>query len=147
MLPERIWSWAQFSTDNHEMAFDVGFHAAFQKSTAYLKWGDEQIYFPQDSFRTKQTKWGSWRLFWRYPTQVQFSAVDATGKYEIELEWNVTETSTLWKYPLIVFEQACRFEGALREYDAANPGSGKMLEAIKTDGFCEFTDRWIGGSS
>ncbi len=145
MLPERIWSWAQFSTPDHEIAFDVGFHAAFQKSTAYFRWQDKDIYFPQDRFQTTQSDWASWRVFWTYPKQVAFTAVDATGQYQIELTWTVTQTSVLWKYPLLVFEQACDFTGRLSEYDMETGKPGKELLAISTPGFCEFTDRWIGG--
>ncbi len=144
MLPERIWSWSQFSTDDHRMAFDIGFHAAFQKSTAYMMWDDKNLYFPQDNFKTQQSDWEAWRLFWKYPTKVQFSSVDSTGQYELKLIWDVTQTSTLWKYPLIVFEQACQFKGELCTYDANNPGGGTVLETIDTEGFCEYTDRWVG---
>ncbi|THH37029.1 hypothetical protein E4Z66_08810 [Aliishimia ponticola] len=147
MLPERIWSWAQFSTDDHHTAFDIGFHAAFQKSTAYLKLGDKDIFFPQDNFQSKQSDWDHWRVFWSYPKHVDFQAVDGTGQYELQLSWQVTDTSVLWKYPLIVFEQGCHFTGTLREVDPGNPGGGKVLEQIDTKGFCEYTDRWVGGGS
>ena len=145
MLPERIWSWAQFSTPDHQMAFDVGFHAAFQKSTAYLRWSGKDIYFPQDGFRTTQTEWESWWHFWDYPMKASLEAVDASGEYLLKLDWHVTATSTLWKYPLIVFEQACDFSGELLSRDPKTGAPGALLANISTPGFCEYTDRWIGG--
>ncbi|WP_157019044.1 DUF2804 family protein [Mesorhizobium xinjiangense] len=145
MLPERIWSWAQFSTPDHTVAFDVGFHAAFQKSTAYLRWGDKALYFPQDRFKATQSDWQSWWHFWDYPTRVSFEGVDAGGEYILRLEWQVAETSTLWKYPLIVFEQACNFTGQLLARESETGKAGAVLAEISTPGFCEYTDRWIGG--
>jgi hypothetical protein len=145
MLPERIWSWAQFSTSDHRVAFDVGFHAAFQKSTAYLRWSDKDIYFPQENFKTTQTDWESWWYFWDYPTNTSLEAVDGSGEYLIRLNWKVVATSTLWKYPLIVFEQACDFSGQLLARDPKTGEPNAVLENISTPGFCEFTDRWVGG--
>jgi len=145
MLPERIWSWAQFSTPDHQVAFDVGFHAAFQKSTAYLRWGDKALYFPQDRFRATQSGWESWWHFWDYPTKVSLEAIDADGEHVLKLDWNITATSTLWKYPLIVFEQACDFSGQLLARDPKTGAQGEVLVTISTAGFCEYTDRWVGG--
>ncbi len=145
MLPERIWSWAQFSTPDHKIAFDVGFHAAFQKSTAYMRFGEEQLYFPQDKFEVTQDDWQSWWYFWKYPGHVAFDAVNDDGTRMLELEWTVTATSTLWKYPLIVHEQACGFTGRLRARDPATGAPGELLATIETPGFCEYTNRWVGG--
>jgi hypothetical protein len=143
MLPERIWSWAQFSSENHKMAFDVGFHAAFQKSTAYMKWQDHELYFPQDQFQVTQTEWTHWWAFWSYPERTKFQATDSTGKFRLELDWKVKGTSTLWKYPLLVFEQSCDFTGVLSELQPDT--NWKVVETIAEAGFCEFTDRWVGG--
>ena len=145
MLPERIWSWAQFSSKDHRVAFDVGFHAAFQKSTAYMGVGDLDLYFPQEQFSVKQADWKTWTEFWTYPTHMTFTATDQTGHYRLELEWRVTATSTLWKYPLIVFEQAADFSGTLSEIDPATGKPVRVVETIAEAGFCEFTNRWIGG--
>ena len=145
MLPERIWSWAQFSSEDHRIAFDVGFHAAFQKSTAYMGVGDLDLYFPQEKFSVKQADWKTWTEFWTYPTHMTFTAVDETGKYRLELEWRVTATSTLWKYPLIVFEQAADYAGTLNEIDPESGAVIRVVETIAERGFCEFTNRWIGG--
>lgn len=147
MLPERIWSWAQFSSEDHRVAFDVGFHAAFQKSTAYMGVGGMDLYFPQDRFEVVQEGWETWSEFWTYPTRMTFTATDSTGKYRLDLKWQVTATSTLWKYPLIVFEQSCTYDGTLSEIDPATGAAGKVVETIREAGFCEFTNRWIGGWS
>ncbi len=145
MLPERIWSWAQFSSADHSMAFDVGFHAAFQKSTAYMHWNGQDIYFPQDQFTVEQTNWTYWWAFWSYPENTTFEALDATGQFKVQLAWKVTGNSTLWKYPLIVFEQSCSFEGTLMQLKSGTTDQWTTVQTIAEDGFCEFTDRWIGG--
>ncbi len=68
-------------------------------------------------------------------------AIDSTEQYRLDLTWTATLTSTLWKYPLIVFEQAAHFSGTLsqRSGEAWTP-----ILQIAEEGFCEYTDRWVG---
>ena len=137
-IPGNVWAWASFSDLEQKIGFDVGLHAAFQKSTAYFRFGDQRIYFPQDNFKYSFADWEKWKLFWKYPNTVNFSATDSTGQYELSMTWTVTGTAPLWTYPLIVFEQTARFKGTLRQ-------NGNVVSTFDTLGFCEYTSKWIGG--
>ncbi len=143
-LPFNTWSWAEFADPERQLSFDVGFHAAFQVSTAYFRWADLRLIFPQQNFESSQSGWQAWEHLWKYPTVTNFQAIDSTGEYRLELTWTATRTSTLWKYPLIVFEQAASFRGQLsrRSGDDWEP-----ILPITAEGFCEYTDRWIGNPS
>ncbi len=142
-LPFNTWSWAEFADPERQLSFDVGFHAAFQVSTAYFRSGDLRLTFPQENFISSQSGWQAWEHLWKYPTNTTFQAIDATGEYRLDLAWTARQTSTLWKYPLIVFEQSAHFTGGLsrRSGDSWTP----MLD-IAQEGFCEYTDRWIGNT-
>jgi len=142
LIPERIWSWAQFSNPDRQLSFDVGLHAAFQKSTAYMRAGELRLSFPQSTFKTQLLDWHTWRELWKYPTRIKFTATDTTGQYQVDLVWIVQDTSALWKYPLIVFEQTARFTGALRR--RSKSGWEHVLD-IRETGYSEYTSRWIGG--
>jgi 15-cis-phytoene desaturase len=137
-VPGNVWAWASFSDLTQKLGFDVGLHAAFQKSTAYFRFGDQRLYFPQESFKSSFADWETWRLLWKYPRTVTFSATDSTGQYELSTSWAVQDTAPLWTYPLIVFEQTARFKGSLSQ-------NGKVVATFDTLGFCEYTSKWIGG--
>lgn len=141
-LPGNVWAWAAFSDPSRQIAFDVGLHAAFQKSVAYFRYGDLRLSFPQESFTSAFSDWESWELAWKYPKTVTFSALDSSGQYKTEMTWKVTGTATLWKYPLIVFEQAAQFRGTLQR----KSGQG-WTDLVNFDvlGFCEYTSKWAGG--
>lgn len=140
LIPFNTWAWAAFSIPD-EMSFDVGLHAAFQKSTAYFRLGELRLYFPQDNFQYQYKNFDRWKLFYEYPTEVDFSAVDSTGNYRIELVWKVENTAVLWKYPLLVFEQTARFTGKLEQ---KNGDRWETVKSIDTTGFSEFTREWDG---
>jgi hypothetical protein len=141
-LPGNVWAWAAFSDPSRQIAFDVGLHAAFQKSVAYFRYGDLRLSFPQESFTSAFSDWESWKLAWQYPKTVTFSALDSTGQYKTAMTWRVTGTAALWKYPLIVFEQAAQFNGTLQK----RSGEG-WVDVLDFDvlGFCEYTSKWVGG--
>ena len=141
-LPGNVWAWAAFSDPSRQIAFDVGLHAAFQKSVAYFRYGDLRLTFPQESFVSAFSDWQSWKVAWKYPKTVTFAAVDATGQYRTEMTWKVSDSVTLWKYPLLVFEQAARFQGRLLKQSG-----GGWTEVVDFDvlGFSEYTSKWIGG--
>ena len=141
-LPGNVWAWAAFSDPSRQIAFDVGLHAAFQKSVAYFRLGDLRLRFPQESFVSSFSDWESWRLAWKYPNLVDFAALDSTGQYRVEMTWKVKDNATLWKYPLIIFEQAAQFQGKLLQ----KSGDG-WVEVVNFDvqGFCEYTSKWLGG--
>lgn len=141
-IPGNTWAWAAFNDPSQEIAMDVGLHAAFQKSTAYFRLGELRLTFPQESFESELKDWESWKLLWKFPREVDFSAVDATGEYRLALTWTVTQTVTLWKYPLIVFEQAARFVGTLSRRDGAGWSPVKDFDL---PGYSEYTSQWIGG--
>ena len=141
-LPGNVWAWASFSDPSRQIAFDVGLHAAFQKSVAYFRHGDLRLSFPQESFSSTFADWEHWRLAWKYPKTVTFAAVDGTGHYRVEMTWRVTGTAPLWKYPLIVFEQAAQFTGQLQKKDGE--GWAPVLD-FDVLGFCEYTSKWVGG--
>ena len=141
-VPGNTWAWAAFSIPERQISFDVGLHAAFQKSTAYLRVGDLRLSFPQDSFQYTFGDWAHWKLLWKYPKTVNFTAVDSTGRYQISLIWEVQENATLWKYPLLVFEQTAQFKGSLTELV---DGIWKPIATFDTTGFSEYTSEWIGG--
>lgn len=138
-IPLRTWSWAAFAAPDKDMALDIGFHAAFQQSTAYFRYRDQRLFFPK--FDAQQDGWQSWNTFWTYPTRMTFSAVDSTGQYKIELAWQVTASSALWKYPLIVFEQTAHYTGTFFKKEGSN---WTAVTTIDERGFCEYTDTWIG---
>ena len=138
-LPLRTWSWAAFAAPDKEMALDIGFHAAFQQSTAYFRYRNERLFFPK--FDSHQDGWQTWKTFWTYPTRMTFSAVDSTGQYKIELAWQVVASSALWKYPLIVFEQTAHYTGTFFRNEG---GNWTIVTKIDERGFCEYTDTWIG---
>lgn len=140
-LPGNVWAWAAFSDPSRQIAFDVGLHAAFQKSVAYFRYGDLRLTFPQESFTSSFSDWERWKLVWKYPKTIDFSAIDSTGQYKAEMTWRVTGTATLWKYPLIVFEQAAQFTGSLQK----KSGEG-WTHVVDFDvlGFCEYTSKWDG---
>jgi len=141
-VPGNVWAWASFSDLDQKISFDVGLHAAFQKSTAYFRLGDLRLFFPQDNFKYAFADWETWKLFWKYPNTVTFSAIDSSGQYQLALSWKVQGTAPLWTYPLIVFEQTARFQGSLSQKD----GEGwKQIATFDTLGFCEYTSKWIGG--
>ena len=81
-------------------------------------------------------------MLWKYPKTVNFTAVDDTGRYQISLIWEVQENATLWKYPLLVFEQTAQFKGSLTELV---DGVWKPITTFDTTGFSEYTSEWIGG--
>jgi len=137
---KRTWSWAQFSSPAKEISFDFGFHAAFQVSVAYLRLGDARVTFDQTKFKISQEKFQRWMLFWKYPTQMTFEGEDSTGQYKLELNWQVVDTLTLWKYPVIVFEQNAHFNGTV--YRREN-GEWKECCSIDENGFCEYTNTWF----
>jgi hypothetical protein len=140
LIPFNTWAWAGFSIPG-EISFDVGLHAAFQKSIAYFRIGDERLYFPQANFQYTFKGWKRWKLLYEYPCEVEFSAIDATGTHRVQVTWTVENTAVLWKYPLIVFEQTARFRGALfRKSDSG----WEQVKAFDTTGFCEFTREWDG---
>lgn len=141
-VPGNTWAWAAFSIPERQISFDVGLHAAFQKSTAYLRVGDLRLSFPQDRFQYTFGDWAHWKLLWKYPKTVNFTAVDSTGRYQISLIWEVQENATLWKYPLLVFEQTAQFKGSLTELV---DGIWKPIATFDTTGFSEYTSEWIGG--
>jgi uncharacterized protein with NAD-binding domain and iron-sulfur cluster len=138
-VPLRTWSWAAFAAPDKDMALDIGFHAAFQESTAYFRFRGERLFFPK--FDAHQDGWQTWKTFWTYPTRMTFSAVDSTGRYKIDLAWQVTASSALWKYPLLVFEQTARYTGTLHK---SENGSWSLVAQIDEIGFCEYTDTWVG---
>ncbi|MDM0117077.1 FAD-dependent oxidoreductase [Variovorax sp. J22R133] len=140
-LPGNVWAWAAFSDPSREIAFDVGLHAAFQKSVAYFRHGDLRLRFPQDSFVSAFSDWERWKIVFKYPKTVTFSAVDDTKEYKVEMSWKVTGTATLWKYPLIVFEQAAQFQGRLLKKSGDD-----WVDVVDFDvlGFCEYTSEWDG---
>ena len=141
-LPGNVWAWAAFSDPSRQIAFDVGLHAAFQKSVAYFRYGDVRLTFPQASFVSTFSDWQSWKVMWKYPRTVTFAAVDSTGQYRTEMTWTVADSVTLWKYPLVVFEQSARFKGRLLK----KSGDG-WDEVVDFDviGFSEYTSKWVGG--
>lgn len=141
-LPGNDWAWAAFSDPARQITFDVGLHAAFQKSVAYFRFGELRLSFPQASFVSSFADWQSWRLAWKYPKLVNFAAVDSTGQYRVEMVWTVKDTATLWKYPLIIFEQAAQFQGKLMQKSGAG---WVQVVAFDLQGFCEYTSKWVGG--
>jgi 15-cis-phytoene desaturase len=141
-VPGNVWAWASFSDLEQKLGFDVGLHAAFQKSTAYFRFGDLRLFFPQDNFKYAFADWEPWKILWKYPQTVTFSAIDATGQYQVSMTWKVLDTATLYKYPLIVFEQSAHFAGTLHQKDGAG---WKTIASFDTQGFCEYTSKWIGG--
>lgn len=138
-VPLRTWSWAAFAAPDRDMALDICFHAAFQQSTAYFRYGGERLFFPK--FDAQQDGWQTWNEYWTYPTRMTFSAVDSTGQYKIDLAWRVTASSALWKYPLIVFEQTAQYTGTLSTNQG---GNWSVVTRIDERGFCEYTDTWLG---
>ncbi|HEY2028650.1 MAG TPA: FAD-dependent oxidoreductase [Myxococcales bacterium] len=141
-VPGNTWAWAAFSDLQQQISFDVGLHAAFQKSTAYLRFGNVRVFFPQENFHYVFSDWQEWKLLWKYPQKVNFTAVDATGQYQVTVAWSVLDTSPLWKYPLIVFEQTAQFEGTLSQQQG---GAWKPIASFDTPGFSEYTSKWVGG--
>jgi uncharacterized protein with NAD-binding domain and iron-sulfur cluster len=141
-IPGNVWAWAAFSDPSRQIAFDVGLHAAFQKSVAYFRYADLRLLFPQESFVSAFSDWEDWKLLWNYPKTVTFSAVDSTGRYKTEMIWKVAGNAALWKYPLIVFEQAAQFQGRLLK-----KSGDAWVEVVDFDvlGFSEYTSKWIGG--
>lgn len=137
---KRTWSWAQFSSPEKEISFDFGFHAAFQVSVAYLRLQDKRLSFNQDKFKTTQEKYRRWKLFWKYPTVMSFEGIDSTGEYKLVLNWQVVDTLTLWKYPVIVYEQNAHFNGTV--YQRVNEQWVELCN-IDENGFCEFTNTWF----
>ncbi len=137
---KRTWSWAQFSSLDKQISFDFGFHAAFQVSVAYLRIGDIRLTLPQDKFTVTQENYKSWKWFWKYPTFMSFVGIDSTGEYKLVLNWHVLDTATLWKYPVIVFEQTAHYNGALLKLDG---DVWKEEHVIRETGFCEFTATWL----
>jgi len=137
---KRTWSWAQFCAPEKNLNFDFGFHAAFQVSVAYLRYGDERLAFNQDKFKITQEKYRRWKLFWKYPTIMSFKGEDTTGRYKLVLNWKVLDTLSLWKYPVIVFEQNAQFNGTIYRLE-----DGQWAECCTIDesGFCEFTNTWL----
>jgi hypothetical protein len=142
LLPDRVWSWAQFSSPAQQISLDIGFHAAFQQSSAYFRHGALRLMFPQQNFNFIQDGWQDWEFGKKYPTQMTFGAVDATGAYQLELAWQVTSTAVLWKYPLIVFEQTAHYQGSLNQLDTVT-GQWKPILPIDEMGFAEYTDTWL----
>lgn len=137
-LPLRTWSWAAFSVPDKEIALDIGFHAAFQHSIAYFRFGEERVTFTK--FKVRQSRWNSWRLLWNYPTRMTFTATDASAKHKLEFAWEVVATAPLWKYPLLVFEQSARFTGV---YHRRNSGRWRKIADIAETGFSEYATTWL----
>jgi hypothetical protein len=68
-----------------------------------------------------------------------FSATDGGGNYQIDLAWKVTQTAALWKYPVIVFEQAAHYVGRLQQRIG---GNWQTIAKFDEPGFCEYTSLW-----
>jgi len=137
----RTWSWAQFCNPARQISFDLGVHAAFQVSDCYFRHGDLRLRFAQEKFTVTQEGWERWDVFWKYPTQMTFSGVDATGKYRLELAWTIRQTCPIWKAPIIVYEQSADFTGTLL---ALNPdGEWIPVLTLQEPGFAEYTDTWL----
>lgn len=135
----KTWSWAQFCNPARQIAFDLGFHAAFQVSDAYVRFGDVRVIIPQEKFNITQDEWVTWKIFYKYPTKMTFTGEDASGQYRIELAWQIDQTSPIWKSPVIVFEQAATFTG---KFMAKTDTGWRTLTDINENGFAEFTDLW-----
>jgi len=121
------------------VSFDLGFHAAFQMSDAYFRYKGLRLIIPEQNFKITQENWVTWDVFWSYPTSMTFSATDTSGEFRIDLQWTVTQTAVLWKYPVIVFEQAAHYVGRLQQL--VN-GSWVTAEKFDEPGFCEYTSLW-----
>ncbi len=138
---QETWSWGEVSVPDKEITFNVVYHAAFQKSTSYFRVGDLRIYFPQENFHNTQEDWIHWEREWKYPTKMTFHSLDTTGRYKVEMAWQVKDTVVLWKYPLIVFEQFAAFQGGL--FEKTEEGGWKEIAHIDDLGFCEYTNTWL----
>ena len=68
-----------------DIEFEFGFHAAFQVSVAYLRFGDARLTFDQSKFKISQEKYRRWMLFWKYPTVMSCEGEDTTGEYKLVL--------------------------------------------------------------
>ncbi|MEN9848041.1 MAG: hypothetical protein RL368_781 [Pseudomonadota bacterium] len=137
---KETWNWAAVSMPQEAITFDVVFHAAFQKSSSYFRYGDLRLYLPQENFQLTQDGWVEWEHNWKYPTRMTFECIDQTGNYKVQVAWRVIDTLVLWKYPLIVFEQTAEFEGGL--YERAGD-DWKLVCRLQAKGFCEYTGTWL----
>jgi hypothetical protein len=137
---KETWNWAAVSIPEEEISFDVVFQAAFQKSTSYFRYKELRLYLPQENFKLTQNAWLAWKDKWKYPTQMTFECEDDTGCYKVQVNWTVLDTLTIWKYPLIVFEQTALFEGGLYE---KIDGNWQLLCSLRSHGFCEYTGKWL----
>jgi hypothetical protein len=135
------WNWADAASPKDEFVFHAVFHAAFQKSTSYVRCRDLRVYFPQSNFHNAQENWVTWRDHWQYPTLMTFACEDESGRYKVEMRWEVIDTLPLWQYPVIVFEQTAQFDGGIYERDSA--GEWQLLGDIHTIGFCEHSATWL----
>jgi hypothetical protein len=135
----KTWSWAYMSSPDKQVSFDLGFHAAFQLSDAYFRYQGLRLIIPEENFKITQDDWVSWDIAWKYPTSMTFSATDGGGNYQIDLAWKVTQTAALWKYPVIVFEQAAHYVGRLQQRIG---GNWQTIAKFDEPGFCEYTSLW-----
>jgi NAD(P)-binding Rossmann-like domain len=134
------WSWAEFSNPASQMAFVVAYPAAFQMSTAYLRYQDLRLAFVDQDFTITQHDPVRWHKLWQYPTRMTFSGLDSTKQYKLDLTWVVRQTAALWEYPLIVFEQTADFMGIL---SAKTPEGWTPVVPIQETGYCEATATWL----
>ncbi|MGZ3461039.1 MAG: hypothetical protein ACXU86_21330, partial [Archangium sp.] len=142
-VARRTWRWAQFSSPAQQLSFVLGVNAAFWYSTARFRLGDLQLDFPGELLRYEPLEWDTWKLFWRYPTRVRVSALDATGEYRLEVQWVQTAVAALWKSPVPLFEQRAQFTGTLLRKEAGAPGGWREVKTFSELGLAEFTDTWL----
>jgi 15-cis-phytoene desaturase len=141
-VPLRTWSWGTFNAPDRSISLDIGFHAAFQTSTAYFRFQSQRLLFPNfPPSAISQNGWKDWNVFWKYPTVMTFAAIDSTSSYRLEVTWHVLATAALTKYPLLVFEQTARFTGTLYRKTSGGWTTETTFDEL---GFCEFSDTWVG---
>jgi len=142
-VTKRTWAWAQFSAPQQKLSFVLGLHAAFWFTTGRFRLGELELQLPGELMRYEPQEWGHWKLFWRYPTRVQLTALDATGEYRLEMRWMVTATAALWKSPVPLFEQRARFDGRLLRRDKNAPADWSEVTAFSELGLAEYTATWL----
>jgi hypothetical protein len=140
---KRDWSWADVADAATDFGFVLAEKGAFTSSIAYVRHGDLRLQLPDDRCTFRQSAWERWSLLWAYPRRLSFNGTDASDMYRLELTWTVEGTAVLWHYPLIVFEQTAKFDGALYERAGGRPdGPWQVRTKIDTRGLCEATSRW-----
>ncbi|MHA7630758.1 hypothetical protein [Corallococcus sp. M7] len=142
-VTRRTWRWAQFSSPDRQLTCVIGVDAAFWYSTGWFRFGALQFPLPGELLRYEPCEWATWNRFWRYPTRVRVTAADASGQYQLEMEWQVTATAALWKSPVPLFEQRARFTGALRRKDPGAPGGWREVTSFCELGLAEYTDTYL----